>query len=214
MTTTAEFTVDSGDFALGSCFEGLSDVTIELEKIVPTSTSVVPYLWVRAADADELEAALDAHRATQEITLVERIQERHLLRVDWNPAHEAFLHIMVEANVALLSARGTEAKWNLVIRGDTHESISDFQAYCRDAGIPIELTSLSDLSTAEIEDEYGVTETQREALVLAYERGYFDSPRESTLQEIAAELDISRQALASRLRRGHRRLLEATLVRP
>jgi len=30
---------------------------------------------------------------------------------------------------------------------------------------------------------YELTETQREALVLAYERGYFDTPRESSLED-------------------------------
>jgi predicted DNA binding protein len=59
-----------------------------------------------------------------------------------------------------------------------------------------------------------LTDTQREALVLAYERGYFGSPRETSLEEVAAELDITQQSLSSRLRRGHRRLIAATLVDP
>jgi len=47
--------------------------------------------------------------------------------------------------------------------------------------------------------------------VLAYERGYFDTPRETSLEEIAEELGITQQSLSSRLRRGHRRLIKATL---
>ncbi|MEA5389123.1 helix-turn-helix domain-containing protein [Haloarculaceae archaeon H-GB11] len=57
-----------------------------------------------------------------------------------------------------------------------------------------------------------MTETQREALVLAYERGYFDSPRKVSLEEVAEELGITQQSLSSRLRRGHRRLIGATLA--
>jgi len=47
-----------------------------------------------------------------------------------------------------------------------------------------------------------LTDPQREALVLAYERGYFNSPREVTMEELGAELGITQQAVASRLRRG------------
>lgn len=214
MATTAEFTVAARDFPLGSSFESLSDVTIELEKIIPTNTAVVPYLWVRGVEVTEVRAVLESHRATQEVTLVESIKDRHLLRVDWNPTHEGFLHILVEAKVVLLSASGTAAEWNFLIRGDSHESISNFQTYCQEAGIPIELLSLSELSSADAIDVYGLTDTQREALLLAYERGYFDSPRRTTLQDIAEELGITRQALASRLRRGHRHLIEQTLGSP
>jgi Predicted DNA binding protein len=57
-----------------------------------------------------------------------------------------------------------------------------------------------------------LTDTQREALVLAYERGYFNSPRESSLEAIGEELGITQQSLSSRLRRGHRRLIENTLI--
>lgn len=56
-----------------------------------------------------------------------------------------------------------------------------------------------------------ITEAQEEALVLAYDREYFDSPREVTLEELADELGISQQAVASRLRRGLRGVLGTAL---
>lgn len=214
MPTTAEFTVDAGDFPLGSSFQSLPEVAVELERIIPTNQAVVPYLWVRKVDPDEVEAALEDHHATQRVTVVESMEGRHLLRVDWNPTYEGFLEIMVEASVVLLSASGSASEWTFAIRGDDHESISRFQTYCHDAGIPIELLSLAELSDGQTENAYGLTDPQREALKLAYDRGYFDSPRKHTLEEIADELDISRQALASRLRRGHRQLIEKTLDGP
>lgn len=214
MSTTAEFTVDAESFPLGSSFRDLSGITVELEKVIPTNRAVVPYLWVSGVDGADVRATLHDHRATQEVTIVESIEDRHLLRVDWNPPHEGFMDIIVAANVVFLSADGTAETWKFAIRGDDHASISDFQARCRDAGIPIELTSLAELSGAESDRDYGLTGPQREALELAYERGYFDSPRETTLEALAADLDISRQALAARLRRGHRRLIENTIEGP
>jgi predicted DNA binding protein len=54
--------------------------------------------------------------------------------------------------------------------------------------------------------------------VLAYERGYFESPREVTLTELGEELGITQQAVGSRLRNGSKYVIGSTLpsftVRP
>lgn len=210
--TVAEFTVAAADFPLGTAFVDLAGVRVELEKIVPTGDRVVPYLWVRDVDPADIEATFETHRATQHVTVVESIEDRHLLRVDWNPAYTGFLDILVAIDVVLLSATGTRETWQFTVRADDRDSVSRLEAQCREAGIPIELTHLTDQLSGTADNSFGLTDAQREALRLAYERGYFDSPRTTTLAEIADELDISRQALADRLRRGHRRLLENTLI--
>ncbi|MFB6081760.1 MAG: helix-turn-helix domain-containing protein [Halanaeroarchaeum sp.] len=48
-------------------------------------------------------------------------------------------------------------------------------------------------------DELNVTEKQREAVLTAVDRGYYRTPRESSLGDIAAELNITRSALSQRL---------------
>lgn len=58
-----------------------------------------------------------------------------------------------------------------------------------------------------------MTAAQQEALLLAFESGFYDSPRTTTLAEIGDELEISQQAVSSRLRRGTRRLIANTLAR-
>jgi predicted DNA binding protein len=45
----------------------------------------------------------------------------------------------------------------------------------------------------------------------AWDFGYFEEPRAATLDEIAAELDITRQSLSQRLRRGHHALIANTI---
>lgn len=61
-------------------------------------------------------------------------------------------------------------------------------------------------SVREMDDEhvgqFGLTSKQYEALTTAYERGYYQVPRETDLQKLAEELDISHQALSERLRRA------------
>lgn len=58
----------------------------------------------------------------------------------------------------------------------------------------------------------GLTDPQREALRTAYERGYFDIPRAASLEEVAAELDITPSSLSERLRRAQVQVIERTVA--
>ena len=54
---------------------------------------------------------------------------------------------------------------------------------------------------------FGLTNEQREAIVLALKRGYFKIPREVQMQALADELDITQQAFSERLWRGLEKVL-------
>ncbi|ELZ18400.1 bacterio-opsin activator HTH domain-containing protein [Haloterrigena salina JCM 13891] len=58
----------------------------------------------------------------------------------------------------------------------------------------------------------GLTDRQHEALRTAYELGYFDVPRRTSLEEVAAELDISASSVSERLRRAQTRLIRETVA--
>ena len=60
---------------------------------------------------------------------------------------------------------------------------------------------------------YGLTEAQRDALVLAVEGGYYSIPREMSTNDLGRALEISDQAVTERLRRAIATLTENTLVR-
>ena len=62
-----------------------------------------------------------------------------------------------------------------------------------------------------IEGCRSLTETELEALRHAFDRGYYETPRQATLEELAAEFDISKTAVSMNLRRGERRLLDAAM---
>jgi hypothetical protein len=57
----------------------------------------------------------------------------------------------------------------------------------------------------------GLTDRQREALRTAYELGYFDIPRRTSLEEIGEELDVSSSSVSERLRRAQTQLIEETV---
>ncbi|MFB6163658.1 MAG: bacterio-opsin activator domain-containing protein [Haloarculaceae archaeon] len=56
-----------------------------------------------------------------------------------------------------------------------------------------------------------LTERQRDALEVAYRSGYYEWPRESTAEEVAASLGVASSTLHAHLRKAQRRLLGALL---
>lgn len=63
-----------------------------------------------------------------------------------------------------------------------------------------------------LDNPFGVTEAQQEALLHALEAGYFDVPRQAKLGTIAEKLGITTSALSTRIRRGQQNLLQNTLA--
>ncbi|ELY66861.1 helix-turn-helix domain-containing protein [Natrinema versiforme] len=212
MTIEASFIIDQSDFPLSAVFEQLPDATIELDRVVPTSEAVIPYFWIHAEDTANLSTDLSSDLGIEQVKIIDELEKQIFVRIDWNLAHESVLTAVVNTDVNLISGIGNNEQWTFEIRADEQQEISDFQSYCQDNDIPIELTQLHALSTLKSDREYDLTEGQRSALVLAYSRGYFDSPRGATQADLADELEISRQAVSSRLHRGLRRLVASTLI--
>jgi len=211
MATEATFTVPSDQFPLGTVFEQLPGVTVELERVIPARDVVIPYFWVRGTDVDNIEGVFTGHPGVKEIHFVDSVEHEHLLRVEWAFDYNDVLTVLTETEITLTEAIGTNQQWRFEIRGDDHQDIASFQSRCREVDIAITLTELHALTPIETGTEAALTDTQQETLALAYERGYFESPREVTLEELGDELDISHQAVASRIRRGIDHILGNTL---
>ncbi|WP_226010862.1 helix-turn-helix domain-containing protein [Halomicrobium salinisoli] len=211
MATEATFTVPSGEFPLGTVFERLPDVTIELERIIPAQDVVVPYFWVRGTVVDDIEAAFGDHPGVVDIRLVDSVADEYLLRVEWTLDYAGVLSALTETGIPLVKAVGTSKQWTFDVRGDDRSDIAAFQQRCRELDIPVTLTKLHALTPIETDAEAALTDAQQEALVLAYDRGYFNSPRDVTMTELGEELGITQQAVASRLRRGIDRVLASTV---
>ena len=211
MATEATFTIPSDEFPLGSVFERLPDVTVELERIIPARDVVVPYFWVRGTEVDDIESAFTDHPGVEDIQLIDSVGDEYLLRVEWSLSYDGVLSTLTATKLPLVKAVGTNRQWTFDVRGDDRSDIASFQRQCREMDIPITLTKLHALTPIETDTESALTDPQQEALVLAYDRGYFNSPREVTMAELGDELGISQQAVASRLRRGINRILGRTL---
>jgi hypothetical protein len=83
--------------------------------------------------------------------------------------------------------------------------ISDLRALGTDVSLERIRTGTAPKSNAS--DCVALTEKQREVLELAIESGYYDRPRETTLAELADELDVTASAVSQRLNAVERKLV-------
>ena len=142
MATEATFTVPSDQFPLGTVFQRLPDVTVELERIIPAQDVVIPYFWVRGTEVGDIEDAFLDHPGVGNIHLVDSVADEYLLRVEWTLEYDGVLSTLMETGVPLIKAVGTSEQWTFDIRGDDRRDIAAFQDRCRELDIPITLTKL------------------------------------------------------------------------
>ena len=212
MATIAEFTIPADDFPLGRIFNDLPTATVELERVVPTNKGLLPYFWVRDAPTDDIQTALTAEPAFASVTRIDVLDDQSLYRAQWDPAVEGVLTAVLDNDLTLLSAVGTHDRWTFEFRAEYQPQLSGFQQYCADHDIDTHLIRLKSLAEMQAGDEYGLTANQHEALLLAFNEGYYDDSRDTDLETLADKLGISRPSFADRLRRGYRNLLKSTIV--
>lgn len=203
MVVYAEIAVPASGFRIGRAFGDLPGVTVEMDRIVPTVTAVVPFIWVEGATVEAVVQATREHGAVEEITaLQEEDDGRTLYRVVWNRAFRDTVVSIAEADLALLSGTGTAEEWRFEFRSDTKAPLSALVADLRNDDVPVTVVRLTEDRPGRGRTGGRLTAAQYEALQLAYTEGYFEQPRAVSLEALAAELGITRQAFGGRLRRA------------
>lgn len=212
MSLVATVAVPATEFPLGSIFDLDEDVTVTVETTVPTSEAVVPYVWLPADGTGSLVECLEEEPVVAAATVVDETEDDALVKVTWNDRVNGFLESIRERDAIVTSAVGTETRWTFRLRFPSYEALSDFYTTCIERDISLELVQLSEPVDPGDDCRFGLTTAQRNLLVAAYEAGYFDVPRETTLVELGDRLDISDSAVSQRLRRGLAALIGSTIA--
>jgi predicted DNA binding protein len=212
MSIIAEFTIPPAEFVFGDVFTEAPDTSIELERIVPATGSMMPYFWVRCDDYEGAERAIRTHPAIRDLTRLDHIDDYALYRATWNETGHDLLSGIGESEGVILEAYSND-RWFFRLRFPNHDKLAGFYNYCTEHSISLHLSRVYTLSErTETGRRLGLTPEQREALVLAIDRGYFDTPSEVSLSELGDELEISQQAMSKRVRGGTKRVLTKSLL--
>jgi hypothetical protein len=212
MATIVEVTIPADQFALHETFEAVGGVEFEMVRTVARgSDRVMPFLWASAGESEDLHDALRRDSSTVDVETLSQFDGEHLLELEWTSRVRLVLQILLEEGATVLDAIGRDGRWDFRILFPDHESVSKMNEFCDGYGIDLDFDRIQQLPESFRRGQFGLTDSQYATLTNAYETGFYDVPRKTTLEELAGRLDVSHQALSESMRRGHRSLIASTL---
>ena len=206
-----EFSVPSDRFLLWKTVPVFPEVLVEGEWLIPTDDGVCPYLWVTGPSLDEFERRGRADPTVGGMELEAKVSGGGLYAVEWDSMEGTFVESVVETSGVVLECQANADYWTVKMRFPDRSDTSALREASARHDVPLRVKRVYDLSAPKI-GQYDVTPKQREMLVLALERGYFEMPREVTMEELAEEMGISTGAASERFRRGLTNLVSSTLT--
>lgn len=212
MAVIVEFTLDAASFPFGRATGGDHGARVQLERVIPLEDERVPFVWAAGGSLDQFESGLEASDVVAHAEAIARVGENVLYHVEWNTEEETFMNGLDESNGTIMEAHG-DSEWSFTVRFRDHADLTRFHRFYQREEFPVHIERVSSLDEEPVtEYGFGLTPAQRETLTMAVENGYFSIPRETTLDDIADELDISSQAVSERVRRGTETVLRKAMV--
>lgn len=208
MGLIAEFSVRSTDLVLSDALAEVPEMELELIQEVGTDPDR-PYLftWASGDDFERFETAMAEDVTVSDVERYSEVEGAVLYRMRVTEETEVVSYpVWVELGADQLEARYVDGWWYNRMRFPDREALAALEEWCDDVGVTFDLDRVYTDDPGR-DDATDLTEAQQEALEVAYEIGYFEVPRDASVDDIAAELDVSGQAVSERLRRGHRKLV-------
>ncbi|MFC6962825.1 helix-turn-helix domain-containing protein [Halocatena marina] len=211
MTVFVEVSLPSDTFTLGEVL-GTPGVQIELVECVPVEDSPVPYCWLTGeSDTAAFERSVRSDSRVTTLTALERTITKTLYRIEWAADADGLLGAFCDHGLIVEHATGTGEEWVFQLRAPDQAALDAFHEEPRLTDLPLTIQRVVHRPAGSDKTTNTITPKQHEAVLLAFERGYFQVPRETSLTKLADELGISRQSFSRRLHRGLHGILAAQL---
>ena len=216
MSLIAEYTLET-PFLL-EALESTPEMMVQIETLHTDSVrSSKLMFWAWGADFRTFERSMDDDSTIREYKCLTEFQDRRLYRITASEEGERVFtyRVMTAHDIISLYEIGNHEGLTIRARFPGRDALTAYRDFCQEKELTFQLQNLyseeQHVAGGEIHDPHGLTPPQREVLQISLEQGYFAIPRQITLDEIADELDVSVQAVSTRLRRALRTLLQNTI---
>ncbi|USZ68950.1 helix-turn-helix domain-containing protein [Halorussus salilacus] len=211
MTVIADFRLETP--VLRAALAAVPEMDVVLEQ--QTSRGSKPFaltFWASGGDFETFESELADDPTVSGSRLLAELDDERLYQVELDEDGEELMtyHCWADLGAVFLSAERVGDGWRTRIRFPDRESLRRYASYCEEKGLTFDLRQLY-AAGGEAGDSLGLTDRQFETLRTATEMGYFEVPRKAELEDLAAVLGVSRQAVSERLRRATEALVRATI---
>jgi hypothetical protein len=204
----ADATLAGGPLALDQALSMLSESTlIPKHHTVSAAGDRTLHLFAASAEVEECRDAFMLDPTVVAANHVATFPDGLMFQLDLTDDAVLVAPTSLELGARTLSVRGHDGQWNARVQFPDRDALVALRQFCQEHDIEFGIDSLYHTDWGR-GTTTNLTEQQREALLMAFERGYYDVPREITQDNLATALDISRSAVSHRLRRATAQLIE------
>ncbi|MDS0476201.1 helix-turn-helix domain-containing protein [Natrinema sp. 1APR25-10V2] len=205
--------VEHPDVALTYTIRSLPDGEISVISDVGTDPQHDVYFFrIEATNFDAVESALETDHTVVDFSAILEGEDQRVYRIEYSDDAKLITPLITERGGLTLESESYLNGWMLRLQLEGHDALRELNEYAKKEGIRFDVLALTQNDELDDQFDFGLTVSQIEALVAAYRHGYYDEPREISMEKLASLLDISHTAISGRLRRGSARLIEETLV--
>jgi len=169
------------------------------------------FFWVEASDFAAVEDAFETDETVTDYATVAETPERRTYQISYSEDAKLISPAITDLNGLMLSSESHAEGWIVELRLQDHSSLYQLGQRAEEMALTFDIREIHQIESTDVRSEFALTEPQIEALMTAYEHGYYDEPREISLEELGSILGISRTAVSGRLKRASSRLIEARL---
>jgi hypothetical protein len=201
---------------LREALQRVPEMEIEWMRNVAADGGREMLFWAYGDDFDAFGAALEADQTVRLLDSTAVGDERiyRVVLIDQAGKSAAGLYpVLIETASFIQSATATHEGWCCRFGFPDRSALDRFFSACRERDIEYEIHRLIEGRNVENTNS-GLTDAQRETLIAAVENGFFEVPRQCTLDELGEVLGVSDTAASMRLRRGMKTLVERTVFPP
>lgn len=208
MATVAVVTIPADEMALSDTLGQLPECHFRVEETAFTDTDDFVHLWITCDDCSSIGGVLDADSSVRDHSIVKEAGAEQLYRVELTDRMLLPREVIHRVDGTISEAYGHDGEWTLEVRFADREAVSKTAEQFDRFDVEATYESITELDQDAGELPNRVTGRQREVLRTAIDEGYYEIPRQVTLEELAEELDVSHQALSECLRRAQKQLAQ------
>lgn len=218
LVTEVRFAHERG--ALADTLTAMPDVSVDVVREASTAPGHSAYFFRFGHSCPEdVRPVLETDRTVRDFEPVSAVDDQRLWKIELAPETKLLSPIVTEQGGFVLDARSSHTRrdprgWRERWFFPDQDGITVVWQHARAEEFEFDVLDLTrQLQPAATRmGTTPLTEQQRRTLLTAYERGYFEEPRKTSLEDLAETFDVSPSAINGRLRRGLKALIAAALI--
>lgn len=211
MGVIAAITVPADEFEFGRLFHHTPRLSMHLERLVPSGTTLIPYCWTPTEQVERIIRLGEGSPVVDEVTVIDETNEETFFRIDLVQEQDMLLTTLNEANGTLLEGVLSGDSWYFEIRFTARNELSTFFQRCSETDLFVHLEGMYPTDTPREVDDLPLSAEQVELVQQAFEEGYYDIPQQTTLTELSEQVAVSERTVATQLRAAEATVLKAVL---